>query len=124
MGQMHRVLSGKRHRDRRRALDGFVGSLDPKRNPSGWRARWLEVAGVQSDVVDRMTLRLPALHLVWVPCALQMLLGSRVIHRVDFSGDSMARDPAEFIVDLIGWNWAGQQATGSEEEGEGDAEDA
>lgn len=49
-------------------------------------------------------LAIPALHLIWVPNALNLLLAKEVIEHVDFGGDSSVRSTRDFVSDLVGWD--------------------
>jgi hypothetical protein len=108
MEQVYRVLKGKSYNRRRDALDRFISSLKPETNPQ-WRSKWkdMNVAShkILLDKIPNLRLRLPALHLVWVPSALKLLLCSKIINRVDFSNGSTARTPSDFINDLVGFDF-------------------
>ena len=106
------VLAHRRYADRRAALDAFIAALDPARNPDGWRRAWtdLGVCGDRFPLEDVPTTRiaLPALHLVWVPSALSMLLAKDVIENVDFEGDFVgdlsARVIHDFVSEMVGFD--------------------
>lgn len=104
MEQVYRVLKGKSYGRRRDTLDSFIDGLNPTTNVN-WRTQWqnlhVESGDISLDKIGNLRLRLPALHLVWVPCALKLLLCSKIINRVDFSIDSAARSPSDFIIDLL-----------------------
>jgi hypothetical protein len=107
MEQVYRVLKGTTYSRRRDALDNFINSLKPTTNVL-WRSQWekMNIASehIRLDKIQNLRLRLPALHLVWVPSALKLLLCSKIINRVDFSNGSTARSPSDFISDLIGFD--------------------
>jgi hypothetical protein len=107
MEQVYRVLKGRTYSRRRDALDNFINGLKPTTSMQ-WRSHWdkMNIASehIQLDRIQNLRIRLPALHLVWVPSALKLLLCSKIINRVDFSNGSAARSPSDFISDLIGFD--------------------
>jgi len=105
MEQVSRVLRGKTYGARRDSLDSFINKLKPTTNP-GWRQVWkglgVESPKVQLDKLPSLRLRLPALHLVWVPSALKILLCNKIIDRVDFEAESVS--PMDFVYDLLAYD--------------------
>ena len=108
MDMIGRVLGHGAYNERRRALDAFIRALDPAANPGGWRSVWeglgLDPVAVPLDRIPATRLGIPALHLIWVPNALNLLLAKEVIEHVDFGGDSSVRSTRDFVSDLVGWD--------------------
>ncbi|KAF2671923.1 hypothetical protein BT63DRAFT_476758 [Microthyrium microscopicum] len=109
MEQVGHVLQGKSFGARRNALDTFIKHLKPTTN-SNWRIMWQNL-GVENEIikldkVPNLRLRLPALHLVWVPSALKLLLCNKIIDRVDFNTETAAvSTPGDFVYDLLGLDY-------------------
>ena len=108
MDKISWVLGHRRYSERRRALDTFIRSLSPTQSPFGWRHAWaqLGVASPKFPLADVPATRLaiPALHLIWVPNALHLLLAKDVIEHVDFGGDSGVRSMRDFVSEMVGYD--------------------
>lgn len=113
LDQVRRVLSGTSWRSRRGALDTFIHGLRPI-DGSPWIQNWrdlhVESKLICLDRVPNLRLTLPALHLVWVPSVLKLLLKSKSITKVEFTEDfdgvenaeaSTARTPVSFLSTLV-----------------------
>jgi hypothetical protein len=107
MQKLYHVLKQRTYGRRRDALDHFISSIKPSQNPE-WKPEWekLNVASskIQLVKVPNLKLRLPALHLVWVPSALKLLLGSNTILGIDFNPGNGPRPASDFVTDLITGN--------------------
>ncbi|KAK3061513.1 hypothetical protein LTS18_006037, partial [Coniosporium uncinatum] len=129
MDAVQQVLSHRSCRGRQRALRRFVASLFPQRNKH-WRSAWRDLGldgdgdgfdedghvaggsgGIDLDAISRTKVGLPALHLIWVPQALEVLLKKGVIEEVDFgtagvvgSEAGSGRGMREFVSGLVGWD--------------------
>lgn len=126
MEQVCQVLRGRSYSARRDCLDSFINRLKPTTNLQ-WKDAWKDLR-VESDIIqlDRvpsLRLQLPALHLVWVPSALKLLLRDKIIDRVDFSSDSGARSPTDFVIDLLVYGRNSPAYDDDEDEHGDDSED-
>jgi hypothetical protein len=105
MDMIKNVLRYNTYSERRKALDSFIRNLDPSKNPSGWKSLWSSLGVVEHiEKIPQTRLGIPALHLIWVPNALNLLLAKEVIEHVDFGGDSSVRSTRDFVSDLVGWD--------------------
>jgi hypothetical protein len=110
MEQVRRVLSKRNWSSRRQTLDTFIHNLKPVAS-SDWTNTWRDLH-VESDVIklDRihnLRLTLPALHLIWVPSVLKLLVANKSIDRIDFGqeyvhgGGRHVQTPVDFICGLL-----------------------
>ncbi|KAF1988353.1 hypothetical protein K402DRAFT_352400 [Aulographum hederae CBS 113979] len=108
MDQVQRVLSHRTYNERRKALDNFIKGLSPTKNPAKWREHWTELGvaneTIRLDKIPNTKIAVPALHLIWVPNALNLLLQKEIIEHVDFGGDSSVRSTRDFVSDLVGYD--------------------
>jgi hypothetical protein len=123
MDQVYGVLRIWRRSKRQAALTNFTKGLDPAAD-SEWQRNWSRL-GIQSRsfrphlAVPNLRLAMPALHLIWVPCALTLMLGKQVIESIDYDTDASAQSVSEFVSLLVGYDVT-VHSTPPENEGEED----
>jgi hypothetical protein len=108
--QVRHVLEMRSWSSRRGVLNKFIQNLKPIPG-SNWVRTWQDLH-VESDLIplDRvrhLRLTLPALHLVWVPSVLKLLVASKSIDRIDFGhhhvhgGGRHVQTPIDFLGGLL-----------------------